>query len=113
MDLMWRGAHASTLRVRSLVAEDGGVPGVGRDDTLRLALLVVFPVIGFEQIVHTPPAALVGLPVYQALRCTRKPTNSRMRTHGCPSTRTRRPTSRHWGIRLALFDSSDTPPRTE
>ncbi len=40
---------------------------MGRDDTLRLALLVVFPVIGFEQIAHTPPAALVGLPVYQAL----------------------------------------------
>jgi hypothetical protein len=44
-----------------------GLRGARRDDTLRLALLVVFPVIGFEQLVHTPPAALGAPPVYEAL----------------------------------------------
>lgn len=38
------------------------------DDTLRLALLVSFPVIGLGQFLHTSPGALAASPLYQSLR---------------------------------------------
>jgi hypothetical protein len=38
------------------------------DDTLRLALLVSFPVIGLDQFLHTSPAALLTSPLDQSLR---------------------------------------------
>src|SRR5262249_54362195 len=37
------------------------------DDTLWLAGLLAFPIIGFEQGLHTTPAALASLPLYQLL----------------------------------------------
>ena len=40
---------------------------IGHDDTLWLGTLLVFPVIGLEQALHTTTAALLQAPVYQAL----------------------------------------------
>jgi hypothetical protein len=37
------------------------------DDTLWLAPLLAFPVIGFEQVLHTSSVALQGAPLYQTL----------------------------------------------
>src|SRR5579859_41084 len=37
------------------------------DSTLPLALLLVFPTIGLEQLIHTSDRALASLPVYEAL----------------------------------------------
>jgi hypothetical protein len=34
---------------------------------LRLALLVAFPVVGLEQVLHSSPAAILALPAYEAL----------------------------------------------
>jgi hypothetical protein len=36
-------------------------------NTLRLALLLAFPAIGLEQLLHTGSAALAAMPLYQAL----------------------------------------------
>lgn len=41
------------------------VPQLGQH-TLLIALVIGFPVIGFEQILHTSPAVLATQPVYQA-----------------------------------------------
>jgi hypothetical protein len=38
-----------------------------QEDTLRLGLLIVFPVIGLEQLLHTSPGALQALPLYETL----------------------------------------------
>jgi predicted DNA repair protein MutK len=55
----------------SLPLGDGKVvlrtESIGRDDTLWLATLLVFPVIGLEQVLHTTTVALLQAPVYQAL----------------------------------------------
>jgi hypothetical protein len=40
---------------------------VRTEDALLLAMLIVFPVIGLEQILHTPQASLQALAFYEAL----------------------------------------------
>jgi hypothetical protein len=42
-------------------------PGASKEDGLGLGLLVVFPVVGLEQLLHTSPAALQALPLYEIL----------------------------------------------
>jgi hypothetical protein len=44
-----------------------GASAALRVDVLRLALVVVFPVIGLEQALHTNPVVLLALPLYEAL----------------------------------------------
>src|SRR5207253_10787933 len=39
----------------------------GRGDTLRLAMVLAFPTIALEQLLHTDRSALATLPLYQAL----------------------------------------------
>jgi hypothetical protein len=43
------------------------VPSNDPDSTLRLALLLVFPTIGLEQLLHTGDQALSSLPLYEVL----------------------------------------------
>jgi hypothetical protein len=43
------------------------VPPKDPDSTLRLALLLVFPTIGLEQLLHTSSQALSSLPLYEVL----------------------------------------------
>jgi hypothetical protein len=40
---------------------------MAQHDLLPVAFLIMCPVIGLEQILHTTPAALLALPVYEAL----------------------------------------------
>jgi hypothetical protein len=43
------------------------VSPAGRGDTLRLAMLLAFPTIALEQLLHTDRSALASMPLYQAL----------------------------------------------
>jgi len=49
------------------IAGEFRAPSTDPDSALRLALLLVFPTIGLEQLLHTSNQALTSLPLYEAL----------------------------------------------
>ena len=53
--------------MRATRAICAGVSPSSGDHTLRVAVLLAFPTIGLEQVLHTDSLALAALPLYQAL----------------------------------------------